>query len=65
MNKNEKLYNLRAGISVKSERIKFLLQNIILKSENTVETEVFAGLALDEINRISRMSEKIGIILKH
>jgi len=65
MNRKEKLYNLRAGISVKSERIKFLLQNIISGSENTIETEVLADLALDEINRISRMSEKIGKILKH
>ena len=65
MNKKEKLYNLRAGISVKSERIKFLLQNIIFKSESKLETEVLADLALDETNRISKMSEKIGKILNH
>jgi len=65
MSKKEKLFNLRMGISIKSERIKFLMQNIIFKSESELETEVLAGLALDEINRISRMSEKIGKILKH
>jgi len=65
MSKNKQLYNLRAEISIKSERIKFLLKNIIFKSEGEVETQVLAELALDETNRISRMSEKIGIILKH
>jgi hypothetical protein len=65
MNKKEKLYNLRAGISIKSERIKFLLKNIIFYSESEVETQAMAGLALDETNKISRMSEKIGKILKH
>lgn len=65
MSKKQTLYNLRSNISIKSERIKFLLQNIIYKSESEVETQVMASLALDETNRISRMSEKIGKILKH
>ncbi len=65
MSKTQRLYNLRAGISIKSERIKFLLENIIFKSESEVETQVLAELALDETNRISKLSEKIGIILKH
>jgi len=65
MSKKEKLYNLRMGISIKSERIKFLLQNIISKSESEIETEVFASIALDETIKISKISEKIGKILKH
>ena len=65
MGKKKQLYNLRMGISIKSERIKFLLKNIILNSENTVETEAMASLASEENNRISKMSEKIGRILKH
>ena len=65
MNKNEKLFNLRSGISVKSERIKVLLQHIIFKSDSELEMNILADSALDEINRISRMSEKIGKILKH
>ncbi len=65
MGKSKKLYNLRSGISIKSQKIKYLLENIICKSESEVETQVLAELALDETNRISRMSEKIGMILKH
>jgi len=65
MSKNKQLYNLREGISIKSERIQFLLEHIIFKSDCEKETGTLAGLALDEINRISRMSEKIGKILKH
>ena len=65
MGKNKQLYNLREGISIKSERIKFLMEHIIFKSDSGRETEALAGIALDEINRISRMSEKIGKILKH
>lgn len=61
----EKLYHLRANISIKSERIRFILKNIISYSESEAETQSMAALALDEINRISRMSEKIGKILKH
>jgi len=65
MGKKKQLYNLRMGISIKSERIKFLLKNIILNSKNTVEIEAMASLASEENNRISKMSEKIGRILKH
>ncbi|OGI03525.1 MAG: hypothetical protein A2Y25_11060 [Candidatus Melainabacteria bacterium GWF2_37_15] len=65
MVKKQKLYRLRAGISIKSERVKFLLENIIEKLVGNTESQVLAEIALDEINRISRMSEKIGIILKH
>ncbi|OGI03808.1 MAG: hypothetical protein A2Y25_07300 [Candidatus Melainabacteria bacterium GWF2_37_15] len=65
MGKNKQLYKLRAQISIKSERVKFLLENIIEKLIGNVESQVLAEIALDETNRISRLSEKIGIILKH
>ncbi|OGI01260.1 MAG: hypothetical protein A2Y25_01880 [Candidatus Melainabacteria bacterium GWF2_37_15] len=65
MGKNRQLYKLRARISIKSERAKYLLENIIEKLVDNVESQVFAEMALDEINRISKMSQKIGIILKH
>ena len=65
MSKNKKLYNLRARISIKSQRIKFLLKNIICYSESEVETQAMADLALEEVNRISKMSEKISKILNH
>jgi len=35
------------------------------KLTGNAESQVLAEIALDETNRISRMSEKIGIILKH
>ena len=65
MGKSKQLYNLRSGISIKSERVKFLLENIIFKADSDIEKEVFALIALDETNRIAKMSEKIGKILKH
>jgi len=65
MGNKKQLYNLRVGISVKSQRIKFLLKNIIYYSESEVETQTMADLAMEEVNRISKMSEKIGKILKH
>jgi len=65
MSKSKQLYNLRSEISIKSERIIFLMEHIIFKSDGERECGVLAGIALDEANRISRMSEKIGKILKH
>jgi len=64
MSKKQKLYNLRSNISVEAERIEYLLKNLIYKSEN-IETCVFAEIALEKSEKISKMSEKIGIILKH
>jgi hypothetical protein len=65
MSNKKQLYNLRAGISIKSQRLKFLLKNIICYSETEVETQAMADLALEEVNRISKMAEKIGKILNH
>jgi len=64
MNKKEKLFNLRQNISIDVERIEYLLKNLIFKSEN-IETCVLAEIALEKSERISRMAEKIGKILKH
>jgi len=64
MGKKQKLYNLRANISADAEKIEYLLKNIIYKSE-CIETSVFAEIALEKSEKISKMSEKIGIILKH
>lgn len=65
ISKEKKLYHLRAGISGKSEHLKYLLKNIIQYSESEAETQSMADLALDEVNRIAKMSKKIGRILKH
>ena len=64
MGKKQKLYNLRATISVEAERIEYLLKNLIYKSEN-IETCVLAEIALEKSEKISKLSEKIGLILKH
>jgi len=50
MNKKKKLYKLRAGISIKSERVKFLLDNIIENLIGNAESQVFAEIARDENN---------------
>jgi hypothetical protein len=65
MSKKQKLYNLRAGISSDAQKLKYLLEAVIYKSENLLETTVLAEIALEKSERISRMSEKIGRILKH
>jgi len=54
ISKKQKLYNLRQNISVESQRIKYLL-----------EKDVLTEIALEKSEKISRMSEKIGKILKH
>jgi hypothetical protein len=64
MSKKQKIYNLRAGISIESQKIEYVLKNLIFKSEN-IETCVLAEIALEKSEKISKMAEKIGIILKH
>ena len=64
MSKKQKIYNLRAGISIEAQKIEYVLKNLIFKSEN-IETSVLAEIALEKSEKISRMSEKIGKILKH
>jgi hypothetical protein len=65
MSKKQKLYNLRAGISSDAQQIKYLLENAVYKSECNLEKDVLAEIALEKSERISKMSEKIGRILKH
>jgi ribosomal protein L20 len=65
MSKKQKLYNLRLNISVEAKRIKYLLESVIYKAETDIERNVLAEIALEKSEKISRMSEKIGIILKH
>jgi len=65
MDKKQKLYYLRANISIEAQRIKYLLENAIYKSDSDREKDVLAEIALEKSERISRMSEKIGRILKH
>ena len=64
MSKKQKIYNLRAGISIEAQKIEYVLKNLIFKSEN-IETSVLAEIALEKSEKISKMAEKIGIILKH
>ena len=64
MSKKQKIYNLRAGISIEAPKIEYVLKNLIFKSEN-IETSVLAEIALEKSEKISKMAEKIGIILKH
>jgi len=65
MSKKQKLYNLRSRISIESQRIKYLLEHVIYKSDDDVEKDVLTDLALEKTEKISKMSEKIGLILKH
>ncbi|HBG49190.1 MAG TPA: hypothetical protein DDW90_06755 [Cyanobacteria bacterium UBA9971] len=65
MSKKQKLFNLRQNISIESQNIKYLLEHVIYKSDSYVEKDVLAEIALEKSEKISRMSEKIGRILKH
>ena len=65
MNKKRKLYNLRLGISSRSQWLTCLLEHIKCNSENQLESSIFASIALEQTKKIGRMSEKIGLILKH
>lgn len=65
MGQDEKLYHLRLGISVKAQRIEFILKNIMYHSESEAETMTMADLATEEVKKIARMSNLIGKILKH
>ena len=65
MSKKKKLYNLRLNISNNATRIKYLLENIIYKSDSEIETNVFSSMALELAENIKTNSEKIGKILKH
>ena len=64
MSKKQKLYNLRSNISSDAQKIEYLMKNIIHKTES-VETSVLAEIELEKSEKISKMSEKIGKILKH
>lgn len=65
MGKKKKLYNLRLNISENALRIKYLLENIIYKSESKIERMVLSDLALELTEKIKINSDKIGRILKH
>jgi len=65
MGKKQKLYYLRANISIEAQRIKYLLKNAIYKSDSDTEKDVLVEMAFEKSEIISRMSEKIGKILKH
>lgn len=65
MSKKQKLYHLRANISIEAQRIKYLLEHAIYKSDDDVDRDVLTEIALEKSERISRMSERIGRILKH
>jgi len=65
MNKKKKLYNFRTGIMCEIEKITVLLEQIIDNDLTERKTSILAGIALDKSRKISRMNEKIGIILKH
>ena len=58
MSKKKKLYNLRLNISNNAVRIKYLLENVVYKSDSERETIVLSAIALE-------LAEKIGKILKH
>ena len=65
ISKKKKLYNLRSNISSDAQKIEYLLKNVIYKSESHLETAILTEIALEKTERISKMAEKIGKILKH
>ena len=65
MGKKQKLYKLRANISSNVQQIKYLLEHCIFKSDDTLEKDILAEIALEKSEIISKMAEKIGKILNH
>jgi hypothetical protein len=65
MSKSKKLYNLRARISIESEQVCTILKYLIDFGENPLDTNILAEIALEKSKNISKLNEKIGIILKH
>lgn len=65
MGKKKQLYNLRGNISDNALKIKYLLENVLYKSDNEQESFVMNSMALDFVKEIKTSAEKIGKILKH
>ena len=64
MSKRKKLYNLKTGIMCDIEKIIVLLEQITNNDCIEKKSSILAEIALDKSRKISRMNEKIGIILK-
>lgn len=65
MSKKRKLYNLRTGIMCEIEKVNVLLEQITINENAEIKTGILAQIALEKSRKISRMNEKIGVILKH
>jgi hypothetical protein len=64
MSKRKKLYNLRAEIMCEIEKITVLLEQITNNDDVEIKTGILARIALEKSQKISRINEKMGSILK-
>ncbi|OGH97641.1 MAG: hypothetical protein A2104_09800 [Candidatus Melainabacteria bacterium GWF2_32_7] len=64
MSKKKKLYNLRTGIMCEIEKVTVLLEQIINNENVEIKTGILAEIVLEKTKKISKMNEKIGVILK-
>jgi hypothetical protein len=65
MSKRKKLYNLRTGIMCEIEKITVLLEQITNNDDVEIKTGILAQIALEKSQKVSKLNEKIGFILKH
>jgi len=65
MSKKKKLYNLRTGIMSESEKIIVLLEQIINDDNISQKNYVLSNIALSCSKKVSKMNEKVGMILKY
>ncbi len=65
MNKKKKLYKLKRDLYIESQRVSFLLANIVEETAGNLEAKILADLALEKSQKIEKLSEKIGKIFKY
>lgn len=65
MGKKEKLYDLQIKIAEKSERVKYLLDNIMYNREDTVGMGTLACIASEENEKIAKSAEKLAKIINN
>jgi hypothetical protein len=64
MGKRKKLYNLRSEIMCEIEKVTVLLEQITNNDDVEIKTGILASIALENSQKISRINEKIGSILR-
>lgn len=65
MGKKRKLYELRSGIMIESKCAITVLEQIAETDRFESKACILSSIALEHVKRISKMNERIGVILEH